>query len=410
MAKRDKLNEFAVYAISFVSMVSVTVAPALALIAKQFTWASSTQIQLLITLPALAMVPAAFISPPLLKKYNVKSLFIINLFIGLIFGFGPFFADDYYLILAMRAISAFSLGFIQILLSVTITTRFPKSEQGRIMGGRNFATSLGAIIISYLAGVLADVDWHMAFLPFLLTFPVIAVVSLGLHKMKPIYTEPKQVEFDHVKKKRMDAITVFICTASFIHIVFLQCFTTNISLYIDAEKFGTATISGMSMAVFNFSGLVCGLLLSKMVRLLRGKTLFAAFLSSAVGILLVGLAANRLLVYTGGFFAGFGMSSLLGVGPLDITGTISKERAAAGISWFAIAIFLGSFLTPYLVNPMANLFRQDSVRMRFIVAGIMLFVQAVLYEIIRRLFYSDYYRKDEIVPEVRLTQSISNLE
>jgi MFS family permease len=119
------------------------------------------------------------------------------------------------------------------------------------------------------------------------------------------------------------------------------------------------------------------------------------FLSSAVGLSLIGLSVGMPMVFAGAFFSGFGMSSLLGIGPLDITGTIPRERASMGISWFAIAIFFGSFITPYVVNPLTDLFRQDSIRTRFIVSGALLFVQAVLYETIRRRYFSADYDKME---------------
>ena len=188
---------------------------------------------------------------------------------------------------------------------------------------------------------------------------------------------------------------MFICIATVIHIIFLQCFVTNISLFVDQEQIGTTVISGLGMAIFNFSGLVCGFVLARMHRRMKGKSLFVGFLSSAVGLSLIGLSVGMPMVFAGAFFSGFGMSSLLGIGPLDITGTIPRERASMGISWFAIAIFFGSFVTPYVVNPLTDLFRQDSIRTRFIVSGALLFVQAVLYEMIRRKYFSADYHKME---------------
>ena len=201
MTGRDRRNELAIYAISFVSMVSVTVAPALALIAKEYSWASSTQIQLMVTLPSLAMVPAAFISPQLLKKFSIKSMYVLNLFITLVMGIAPYWLRDFSLILATRAVTGFSLGFIQILLSVTITTRFPIEEQSRVMGGRNIATSFGAILISYVGGVLADMGWRMAFLPFFAAIPIILITMFGLNRMGPLPEDRKDSVEKHEKRK-----------------------------------------------------------------------------------------------------------------------------------------------------------------------------------------------------------------
>ena len=289
--------------------------------------------------------------------------------------------------------SGFSLGFIQILLSVAITTRFQPADQGRVMGGRTAATSLGVIVIAYLSGVLADINWQLAFLPYLVIVPAIVISWIGLHKMAPLPQEPSKPEPQREKKKLLDAVTVLICVSALVHTVFLQTFSTNSALFIDQEKFGSAAVAGAGMSVYQVGGLVCGLFMSKLYRRLRGKALFFGFLASAVGILLTGFAMNRYLVYAGGFFAGFGLSALLGFGPLDITGTIPKERVQLPISLFAIAIFFGTFLTPFVVLPAANLIRPDSVRMRFLFAGVMIVLQAVIYELIRRRRFAACYEQ-----------------
>ncbi len=386
-------HELAIYAASFMSMVSVAVSPALASIAKEFSWASTTQIQMLVTLPALAQVPAAFISPSAQKKFSIKTLYIFNLCVALIFGIMPYFMNNYYAILATRAVVGFALGTIQILLSVTITTRFPEKDQGRVMGGRTFATSLGAIIISYIGGRLADIDWHLSFLPFIIALPVILITWAGMLRMPPLEEEVKSDEDKPAKKVIIDGITLFICLFTVFEMVFLSSFNTNISMYIDAEKFGTATISGVAVAIYNAAGLVCGFLMARMYRKFKGTSLFIGFMCSATGILMIGLARVIWLVYAGGFLAGFGLSALLGFGPMDITGTITKERASMAISWFAIAIFLGSFLTPYIVNPLTKLIDHTGpVRTRFVVSGVMLFVQAILYETLRRRKFIKYFK------------------
>lgn len=391
MTGRERFNELAIYTISFFSMVAYSIPPALALIAKDFSWIGSTQIQLIITLPSLAMLPTAILAPIMQKKYSIKTLFLYNFILTLLMGIAPFFLKNFTLILITRAFSGFSLGFIQILVTYTITTRFEKSQQGRVMGGRSIASGTGAMALALVGGILADVDWRLTFLLFIVMVPAFIVTWFGLNKMEPIILEPKPAEKESVKKKRLDAITLFICISCVIHVIFLQCFTTNVSLFIDAEHYGTASISGIGMLAFNFSGPVFGFMLAPLYRRFKGKTMFVGFLSSAVGILLVGLAFNVYMVYIGGFFAGLGMSSYLGIGPLDITATIPKERAAIGVSLLAVTLFLGTFLSPYVVNPMANLIQGDSIRMRFLFASVMLFIQAFLFEVIRRRRFSNNY-------------------
>ena len=406
MKRKEFLHLAAISAISFFSMVAYAIPPTLALISKEYSQFDTTQIQLIVTLPSLAMLPTAVLAPLLQRKYSIKALFQVSFLLTMLSGAAPFLLKDFTLILVSRAVSGLALGFVQILLTFTITTRFPKERQGRVMGLRSIFSGTGAMVIAMLGGILADTGWRLTFLLYLLMIPAFFITAACLYKMEPLPTRPAPARTEHHRRKWIDSITVFICVSCVIHVLFLQCFTTNISLFVDAEHFGGATISGAAMLFFNLSGPVFGLILAPFYRKLKGATMFAGFLATALGLLLVGFAANVALVYLGGFFVGIGMSSYLCVGPLDVTATASKELVPVGVSVLAVTLFIGSFFSPYVVNPLATLahgFTQqllgaDDIRLRYIVSGVIVILQAVLYERIRRRRFARYF--EEAAPEV----------
>ena len=391
----EKMHAAPIYMLSFVSMVSLVVSPALAMIAKEYSWASNTQIQLMISLPSLATIAAALVTPALQRRYSLRTLFLSNLAVMLFFGVAPFFIKSFGLILVTRVISGFSVGFLSILLNVAITTRFHKQAQGRVMGFKTVFASISAILITYFGGVLANLNWRLTFLMFLIVLPAIAVIWLKLKKEEPERSELAGSREKTRRFQKPQGITLFLCVTSFLYIIFLQCFLTNAAFLVESEHFGTSVVSGTSLAFYNLAGLLCGLLLSRMKRLLHGSTLFFGYLVSAVGILLAGLAGSSALVYAGAVFGGFGMATYLGIGPLDITGTVSREKAAGGIALLAITQYLGQFLSPLVVTPLAALFAKDSVRMRFYVSAAVLFALAVLYELVRRTRFAACYREPQ---------------
>ena len=398
MNKKDRLNELAIYAISFISMSSVAFYPALAMIGKSFPELSTIQTQMLVTVPSVGMTLSAFASPPLVKRFCLKSLYIINLFIVFVFSIMPFFLKDFTVIVAIRTIAGFSFSFIQILLTVNITSWFPVSKQGRLMGGRTAATSAGSIIMSYLGGVLADIDWHYTFLLFIMVAPVIVTTWLWLKTMPPqeaiIGRTPSSAGVQTATKKKVlfDGITIFICASSVIFLMFLQSYNTNIALLIDAENFGSATDSGVSVAIFNASGIVCGLLMAVIRRKLKGRTLLITILIGMCGMLIIGIAPNIYLIHIGSFLAGFSFMAFLGFVRLDITATIVTEATRQrAISLLAMTISFSGFLPPYVVVPVGNAINSGSVRTRFLVAGIMILIIAAAYEAIRRIKYRKHY-------------------
>ena len=398
MTRKDRLNEFAIYAISFISMASAAINPALAMIAKSFPELSTTQIQMIITIPSFAMMLTSFASPPLLKRLSLKTLYLLNLVVVLVFSTVPFFCNNFTLIVVLRSFAGFSFSFMQILLTVTITTWFPVSRQGHLMGGRTIATSAGAIIISYFGGVISDIDWHYTFLLFLSVAPIILITWLFLYKMPPQKAEtPKKSDTGTVqtiprKKVFLDMITVFICMSAVAFLMFLQSYNTNIALMVDAENFGTATDSGVSVAIFNASGIICGMLMPTMQKKLKGRALFVTFLTGMLGTLLIGLSSSIYMVHVGSFFAGFSLMALLGFVPLDVTGTlVTKETYSYAVSLMAITVSFSGFITPYVVIPIANIFNAGSVRTRFIISGIMILIIAIAYETIRQLKYRKHY-------------------
>ena len=72
-------------------MAGAAISPALGVIAKAFPEASSTMIKLILTAPALTIIPFTFLTSYLTTKFSKSTIVLFGLLIYLIGGIGTLF-------------------------------------------------------------------------------------------------------------------------------------------------------------------------------------------------------------------------------------------------------------------------------------------------------------------------------
>ncbi len=147
---------------AYITTITAFAAPVLGNMAKAFPNAGA-QIGLVMSLPALVMIPAIIIAGYLSSYLSKKTILMIGSIIFLIGGVALVFYDNMTYILITRAVCGFGAGLVFPMTPALIAQLFGRDQVPKMIGWMYTAGSVFSVILGLAAGYLGVVNWHFAF-------------------------------------------------------------------------------------------------------------------------------------------------------------------------------------------------------------------------------------------------------
>ena len=376
MTKKQKIL-IAACAVGVMNNGGMIISPALASIMESFSGVPEMLLQMLITIPALMMVPSSIISSNINRRCPSKRIFEGCLFMLALAGILPYVFQYFPLIFASRIIVGISIGAMIPLANSMITNTYSGHEKDWAIGIFTAVGSLSGACMVYFSGVIVRYGWKYNFLIYLLAIIELIVVVAYCPKYDEVHMEKESK--DDKSAFVVNKVVIAVWIIFFVYMGFLNTFPPNIALFIQGEKLGTNTLCGLVSAVFLISGFVSGLVYSKLTALFKRFTLALGLGITALGIVVVSGSYNAWEVITGSCIAGFGMGITLPTGNLAAAASVFPADSATAIAISSSGYQVAQFMTTFLVTPLATtIFGAGVIRGRFQVSAIVLCIWAVM--------------------------------
>ncbi len=214
-------------------MASAAISPALGKIRAAFPEADPTLIKMILTLPALLIIPFSLISGKLVQKFKKKTMMIIGLIIYLVAGFGGAFAQTIMQLLIIRGILGIGVGIIMPLSTTLIGDFFKGEDRKSMMGLAGSVQNLGGVIFQIGAGFLTLISWRWAFGVYTVALAILILIMLFL-------PEPPKEEFTGSPGAKPSNklplgvyVIAFLCV---LNMVVFYVMPTNLAMYLEDEK------------------------------------------------------------------------------------------------------------------------------------------------------------------------------
>jgi MFS family permease len=229
------------------------------------------------------------------------------------------------------------------------------------------------MIMVIISGLLARIAWPDAYLMFFLFIPAF----IGMIILLPPGQVMAQSGGSGLGLNRSIA---YLCGIALVFSLLYTTYSTNIAMYLDATHLGDATSAGLATSLLTGAGIAAGLLFGGFFRLFRGFTLPLTIGLVMAGMLMTYFGGSLPMVFTGGFVSGFGFSVLMPLGILLSVQAVAPDLSAFAIALFTGAVGIGAFISPLLVNGLANLAGHSDVKTRFLIAstGLLILLVATL--------------------------------
>lgn len=371
------LLKMAILSVSLLTvMAGAAISPALGDIALAFPDVSETKIKLILTLPAVMIIPFIFISSNLTRRFPKKHILFVGMFFYLIGGLGGGLASSIELLLIFRAILGIGVGLLMPISTALVADFFDGEERTTTMGHVSAANNLGGVVLFLMSGVLAAISWRMSFSVYGLVIVAAIIVFFFLPNIKPEERTSGKTSAPLPKKLYAYGAAMFFLVLGFYSI------PTNMALFIQQEGIGNSQSAGAVISIATAAGFFAGILLGKVKRVFG--TYFVAFQLTlmSIGFLIVGISSNLVIIGLGVGFMGFGFGSILPVVFDQVSRQVPRSQTVQAMAIVTSMVFFGQFSSPIFLDGIGVLFGNDSIRFMYLFLSSSMFIVAIAFFVV----------------------------
>ena len=352
--------------ISFVSVSGVF--PAL----SKDLGVTQMQSELMMTIPALAVIIFIFVSNRIVEKIGIKKTVILGLLISGIGGVFPAFVQRFIPILISRFFLGAGVGLVNTWAVRYITLLFDEKESARLMGFRSSAEILCQTVVAALAGFLFRFGWHMSFLAYGIAFISAILVLVFVPEVEVVKNE-----HDEVGKIKLPVVIYLLATFGTLVVVTAASIVFRFpALAIEVRELGYNP--NMMMTLWPVLSITAAMTYGKMSEWLGKKLLYLALFILITAAFFTGFSNGNYIMLVVGLF-------LHGVAPAwffpFIFMTVSKmttgKAQSIAFSYIVIGIKLGVFLIPFVVSFIEMLTGSNELTAPYPILGGLLIVATI---------------------------------
>ena len=337
-----------VLSVSLVCYVAGATTPAMGVLFAQFADYPQWLVSMINTITSLGTIFGVLLFGTVANcKMKFRNIATFGMLSAGIFGILPAFINqNLYLILAMRLIQGFGVGFLMSFGATWfLRTIRDVKERGKWVSWNQAVGSFGSVLFTLLGGWLADIQWNYCFLAFALMF-VAWVIMFALFK------EPKSIEeiieeegtgaakdFEQAKRVKLPAIAWFVVAALTIYQILLSQGLILMSSFMEVTGAGTAALAGVMLSVFCVVTVVVCLFGGQILSATKRLASPIALLCLALGCFIETIATDAAMFFVASCLLGAG-AAILAFANFELSLVVSP----AGLAWGAVLIMLGSNL------------------------------------------------------------------
>ncbi|RHW51235.1 MFS transporter [Bombilactobacillus bombi] len=354
--------------ISLLLMSAPQISSALPMMYSSFPNETHSAVETLSTIPNVGIVLGLIISPISIKFLGTKKNIMLGLIILLLSGTFPIYSTSYILVLISRFLLGFGIGMFNSLAVSLISLFYQKEELATMLGFQNSAGNLGAAILSFIVGYLAQFGWHATFAIYLLAVPVILLFG-SVVKIPDDSDIPSDDDKTVNKSNKINISVIEISVLMFLLYVFFMPMTYKLPELITSEKLGTVSQVAIVSGITTLIGIPIGMIYGFIKKRIHNLVLPLGLLLQTLGLFLIANAPNLSILLISAIILGSGF----GITIPDIFNWLDNSAPKDSVN-FATTISLvfvniGCFASPSIINYLGSILGNGSPKSDMIVSG-----------------------------------------
>lgn len=183
--KNKTMLKLSILLVSVITASAPAINANIPVLAQAFPQVPLTQVELLTTIPSFFLMLALLISNWVARHIGIKQTVLLGVVLTTIAGLSPLAINNFWLLMASRAAFGFGVGLFNSLLVVIISHFFEGQERSQTIGFQSTFEGLGGVLVTFIAGQLVQINWHMSFWAYIITVPALILFAIFVPKMAP---------------------------------------------------------------------------------------------------------------------------------------------------------------------------------------------------------------------------------
>lgn len=336
-----------VLAIGLQDSAAACISAAIASICAAYPEVPVEQVQLLVTLPSVAVCIMSLFYGWLSVRINPRTLVIVGLCLFCIGGISPAFIDSFPAIFACRIILGIGAG-LTLPAGNTIIPRLYEGQMRANMIGWNMAVgSVGCTVMVFIGGLFATANWHYSFLGYCVGLISLVLVVTLLPKIPMVKQEEtgEKPSLLQMVKGLSPAVWALIAVY-FVGNMFATMVTSNLSLFIEGAGIGSAAITGTALSIQMIGSALGAGVFGQIRKYVGWFVIPVAWALLGVGYTVVANSMSIPMICAGMFISGSGVGMAWSAYSLKVTEMCSVVSQATAVAVLGAVQGFGNFFQP----------------------------------------------------------------
>jgi MFS family permease len=365
----------AIWSISaLTSLPGLAVSPILGQLSTIFPKATELDIQMLTSLPSLLIIPFVLLAGKLAEKRDFIRLLRVGLWMFAASGLLYLFSSKMWQLMAVSALLGIGSGLIIPLSTGLISRYFTGTYRVKQFGYSSAITNVTLVVATAVTGYLAEVNWHLPFIVYLL--PLVSLALCIYLKNSDNQPSPADAQAPAasaagsapaipgkygIHVRHLLQLMMFYGLITYVVLVV----TFNLPFLMEAHHFSSGN-SGLMISLFFLAIMAPGFFLGHIVRFLGRDTKFYSLLSIAAGLLLIWISPKEWLIIPGCILVGLGYGVIQPLIYDKTVDTAVPAKTTLALAFVMVMNYLAILLSPFITDFFQSLFHTGSKEFPFI--------------------------------------------
>ncbi len=356
---------------AIVSLPGLAISPLLSNLDSIFPRASMLEVELLESLPSLMIIPAMLLAGRWSIRGHKIALLVVGSAIFLVSGIGCILSRTLIELIITSSLVGVGAGVIIPLSTGIIVDYFSDKQRTKMLGISSAVNNLTLVIATFAVGYLADIEWHYAFIVYLL--PAVTLVLIPSISHTPPQ-QPQSANTDECKEG-LNRGVIFGLMLFYFAITYCSLVVTYNTSYLATDNHLASNSSGNIIALFFLAIMLPGFALNKIISVLGKWVNMWSLIVMGLGLVVMSLPhPSEFTLLVGALLTGLGYGVMQPIIYAKTAANAPPHLTTMALSIVMAVNYLTIVIAPLIIDGIDKLFDTTSNSFPFMINGVITLV------------------------------------